>query len=228
VIERILDIPTADGTMGVIVKHPDGEGPFPVVLFFHDGPGLREATHHSARGLADAGFYVASPDRYHRFGRFVSVRPEDLIASGPKSELMQSFFSMVMATTDDLVRADVDALLSHLVSDPSARRGPIGCIGYCNGVRYLLRTMSQRPDLFAAGAGLRPSFCAQGSDVSKLALQLSAVKAQDDDRGRTSQCSWRVLIARDTTYSLEFGANNCWLRSHLIQSCGQLEGSFSF
>jgi carboxymethylenebutenolidase len=114
VVERILDIPTPDGAVAVIIKHPDGDGPFPVVLLFHDGPGLREATHHSARGLAGAGFFVATPDRYHRFGRFVSVKPEDLIASGPNSELMRSFFSMVMATTDDLVRADVDALLSHL------------------------------------------------------------------------------------------------------------------
>ena len=84
---------------------------------------------------------------------------------------------MVMATTDDLVRADVDALLSHLVSDPSVRRGPIGCIGYCNGVRYLLRTMSQRPDLFAAGAGLHPSFCVS-SDADSPHHCISSIKSE--------------------------------------------------
>ena len=32
-LEEIVDITTPDGVMGVIVKHPDGAGPFPVVNF---------------------------------------------------------------------------------------------------------------------------------------------------------------------------------------------------
>lgn len=174
-IEEILEIHTAEGAMATIAKRPEGGGPFPVVVLFHDGPGIREATHDVVRRIAGAGYYVVAPDRYHRFGRFVHVRPEDLIAAGRDSELMRSFFGMVMATTDGHVRADVNSLLGHLASDPAARRWPMGGIGYCNGVRAMLRTMSQHPDDFAAGVGLHPSFCVSEDDDSPH-LQVSRVK----------------------------------------------------
>ena len=157
-IEEILDISTPDGMMSVIAKRPGGDGPFPVVVLFHDGPGIREATHDVVRRIAAAGYYGLAPDRYHRYGRFVHVDPGDLMAAAPDSELMRSFFGMVMATTDDLVRRDVAALLDHLAAEPAAKQGPMGCIGYCNGVRTVLRAMSDHPDKFAAGVGLHPSF----------------------------------------------------------------------
>ncbi|WP_422928458.1 dienelactone hydrolase family protein [Singulisphaera sp. PoT] len=159
-LEAIVDLRTPDdSTLGVILKRPEGEGPFPVVLLFHDGPGIREATHQVVGEVAEAGYYVVAPDRYHRFGRFVHVEPEALMAAGPDSDLMRSFFGMVMGTTDDHVRADVDAVLAHLATDPAARPGEMGCIGYCNGVRFLLRCMAEHPETFVAGAGLHPSFC---------------------------------------------------------------------
>lgn len=165
--EQTLDLPTPDGVMGVIVKHPYGDGPFPAVLLFHDGPGVREATHYVARHFAAAGYYVVVPDRYHRFGRFVHVAPEDLMAAGRDSDLTRNFFRMVMATTDDHVRADVDAVLDHLAADPRVRPGSVmGCVGYCNGVRSVLRAMSDRPGLFVAGVGLHPSFCVSEGDDS--------------------------------------------------------------
>ena len=76
--------------MCVMVKHLDGEGRFPVVLLFHDGPGVREATHSVVRRFADAGYYVVAPDRYHRHGRFVHVEPDALIAAGPDSNTSRS------------------------------------------------------------------------------------------------------------------------------------------
>jgi carboxymethylenebutenolidase len=38
-IERELDIATADGAMNSFVVHPAQGGPFPVVLFYMDAPG---------------------------------------------------------------------------------------------------------------------------------------------------------------------------------------------
>jgi carboxymethylenebutenolidase len=162
-LEEILDLTTPDGVM---VKNLDGEGPFPVVLLFHDGPGVREATHSVVRRFADAGYYVVAPDRYHRHGRFVHVEPDALIAARPDSKLMQDFFKMVMSTTDDHVRDDVVALLDHLVSAPLAKQGEMGCVGYCNGARAVLRTMSEHPSRFVAGVGFHPSFCVSPDDDS--------------------------------------------------------------
>ena len=169
--EEILNLSTPDGVMGVIAKHPDGERPLPAVLLFHDGPGVRDATHEVVRRFANAGYYVLAPDRYHRHGRFVHVKPEDLIAAAPDSELLQNFFKMVMSTTDDHVRADVDAVLDHLGSDPLAKKGSMGCIGYCNGARSVLRTMSEQAGLLVAGIGLHPSFCVSpGNDSPHLCV----------------------------------------------------------
>ncbi len=176
-IEKILELETPDGDMAVLVKHPDGEGPFPVILLFHDGPGIREAIHDVVRRVASAGYYVVAPDRYHRYGRFVHVAPEDLMAAGMGSELMKRFFAMVMATTDDHVRADVDAVLAHLATERAAQPGPMGCIGYCNGVRSLLRTMSEHPGRFAAGAGLHPSFCVS-EDADSPHLDVRRIEGQ--------------------------------------------------
>lgn len=44
-IEKELDIPTADGAMNTFVVYPDEGSPHPVVLFYMDAPGKREELH---------------------------------------------------------------------------------------------------------------------------------------------------------------------------------------
>ena len=73
------EVSTPDGLMGAVVKRPDGDEPRPVVLLFHDGPGIREATRSSA-WLARRGFYAITFDRYHPLR---PVRPR--LARRPRS-----------------------------------------------------------------------------------------------------------------------------------------------
>ena len=40
-IEKEIDIATADGDMNTFITHPEEEGPHPVVLFLMDAPGKR-------------------------------------------------------------------------------------------------------------------------------------------------------------------------------------------
>jgi carboxymethylenebutenolidase len=157
--EQILTVTTPDGDMSVVAKHPDGDGPFPVVVLFHDGPGVRPSTHDVVRRVAEAGYYVVSPDRYHRNGQFVHMEPEQLFALPQDSPEFKQFMGMLMGTTDDMVRSDVDALLSHLDGDNAARPAPMGCIGYCIGARSVVRAMADHPERFKAGVGMHPSFC---------------------------------------------------------------------
>lgn len=48
-LEEIIDTGTNDGEMAVLVKQPagqpDGGRDWPTVVIFHDGPGIRTATH---------------------------------------------------------------------------------------------------------------------------------------------------------------------------------------
>src|SRR5580765_2122255 len=141
--------------MGIHVVRPDGDGPFPVILYFHHGPGLDDGSKQAMGMLADEGYYVVSHDRYHREEPWYSMTPE--MRKDP--EAMQKFWGVLLGTTEDLVDADVGVVLEHLAQDPAASDGPMGCIGYCIGARSVVCTMAKRADRFAAGVGLHPSMC---------------------------------------------------------------------
>jgi len=157
-VNETLTIPTADGDMGIHVVRPDGDGPFPVIVFFHHGPGLDDGSKQAMQLLADAGpgHYVLSHDRYHREGEWFSMTP----AMRDDQEAMQKFWGVLMGTTEQMVDSDLAAVLDHLASDPAAADDrPMGCIGYCIGARSVVTTTAWHGSRFAAGVGLHPSFC---------------------------------------------------------------------
>ena len=138
--------------MGVHVVHPDGDGPFPVVVSFHHGPGLEEGSKDTMARIAEWGYYVISHDRYHR------AEPWYTMASRSDDEI-KKMFGLIQSTTEEQVAEDLGAVLDWLPSDPAARGGAMACIGYCIGARSVLRTIGDRGDVFRAGVGLHPSFC---------------------------------------------------------------------
>jgi carboxymethylenebutenolidase len=158
--EEMLSIPTPDGEMGAYVRRPDGDGPFPVIVYFHHGPGLDAGSKESMQRLADMGYYVVSPDRYHREGAWLTFDPA-VMGSGTEEgdKLRKRMFSILMGTTDDQVESDLRALLAALDREPAARNGSMGVIGFCIGARSVLRTIANHPDVFTAGVALHPSFC---------------------------------------------------------------------
>lgn len=149
---RTEEITTPSGPMGVFVTRPDGDGPFPVIVFFHHGPGLDDGSKQTMARLAEWGYYVVAHDRYHRAEQWYSMgaRTDDAV---------QKMFGLVLGTTEDQVAEDIAALLDWLPSDPAARGGAMGCIGYCIGARSALCTLRDRGEQFRAAVGLHPSFC---------------------------------------------------------------------
>jgi len=145
-------IDTPSGPMGIHVVRPDGDGPFPVVVFFHHGPGLEEASKQTMAHIAEWGYYVVTHDRYHR--------DETWYTMGERTDAeVQKMFGLITGTTEDQVAEDLGAVLDRLADDPAAGDGPMGCIGYCIGARSVLVTIGRRGDTFRAGVGLHPSFC---------------------------------------------------------------------
>lgn len=157
-IERTEDLVTKDGPMGVHVVQPDGDGPFPVVVFFHHGPGLDPGSKQTMARIAEWGYLVASHDRYHR------EEPWYVFDGRGGEEAQQRFWSVLMGTTDDMVETDLQALLAFLDGDPAAREAPMGCVGYCIGARSVLRAVQHHGDVFRAGIALHPSFCTVPDD----------------------------------------------------------------
>jgi carboxymethylenebutenolidase len=158
-VEDVIRVPSPEGEISVIMARPDDEGPHPVVVMFHDGPGVREGTFEVVRRIASAGYYVVAPDRYHRYGKFQHVDPAKLRGPDADPAAAERLWEMLGATTEQMVQADLDALLAHLSNDPTAQLAPLGCIGFCIGARSVTVTMNSRPGVFVAGVGLHPSFC---------------------------------------------------------------------
>lgn len=149
---RTETVAAPSGPMGVYVIRPDGDGPFPVVVFFHHGPGLDDGSKETMAHIAEWGYYVVTHDRYHRAEPWYTMRSRS-------DDETKKMFGLVTGTTEDQVAEDLGAVLAWLPSDPAARGGAMACIGYCIGARSVLRTIGDRGEKFRAGVGLHPSFC---------------------------------------------------------------------
>ena len=140
--ERHVDLRTPEGTMPTFVVHPDGDGPFPVVLFYMDAPAIREELHDMARRVAGEGYYVLLPDLFYRFGHIrFPVRT-------PKSRLIWRACMAHMSNAE--VMDDTRALLAHVDADPLARGGKLACIGFCMSGRLVTTSAGTFPDRVAA------------------------------------------------------------------------------
>jgi carboxymethylenebutenolidase len=156
-IDRTLDITTSEGVMPTFATHPERGGPFPVIVMYMDARGMREELRDMARRLATTGYYCVLPDLYYRWGENVTFDPVmDHTEFDPA--VIERFRDLSIETTDDMVLSDTRAILEVIRSDPAARRGPKGCIGYCIGGRHVLRALSSLPEHFAAGSSLFPTF----------------------------------------------------------------------
>ena len=137
-IEKHLDIPTADGAMNTFIVHPDENGPHPVVLFYMDAPGKREELHDMARRLASVGYYVILPNLYYRKSRdfWLKERTEAAMA-----EMFTFMHSLDRRTT----LVDTAALLKFVDAQPAANAARIGMVGYCMSGPFVMWAAAEFP-----------------------------------------------------------------------------------
>jgi carboxymethylenebutenolidase len=146
-IEKHLDIPTADGAMNTFVGYPDEGGPFPVVLFYMDAPGKREELHDMARRLATVGYYVVLPNLYYR-------RTRDFWLTERTEEKMKVMFEHMHATTIAMNVRDTDAMLKFVDAQKEADASRIGAVGYCMSGPFVMAAAAHFPDRFESIASI--------------------------------------------------------------------------
>jgi len=146
-IERQLDIPTADGATTTFIVHPERGGPHPPILFFMDAPAIREELRDMARRLASAGYYVMLPNMYYRAG---VMELGDMTAPGARDRM----FTLMNSLSIPLVMADAQALIDFIDADPAARPGGIGTLGYCMSGQYAVNAAAAFPSRVVAAASL--------------------------------------------------------------------------
>jgi carboxymethylenebutenolidase len=145
-----IDIETRDGTCPSYVFRPVGAGPWPAVLVFMDGVGIRPAMLEIGARLAAYGYFVLLPDLYYRSGPYAPMNPHTVFSVPEERKvLMEKYFSLA---TPANIMADTSAFLDYLARAPEVRQGRIGTTGYCLGGLLSLTAAGTYPDRIAAAA----------------------------------------------------------------------------
>ena len=146
--EQHLQIPTADGSMETFIVHPDGEGPFPVIVMYHNVGGVSRILLDLARRVAGDGYYCVMPDLYYRLGKIV-IDPDS-----KDPHVLEVRTTVLKSLSDEGVMADTAALLKVIDIDPNARKGTKGTVGFCMGGRFVVQAAAFFPDVFVANGSL--------------------------------------------------------------------------
>ncbi|HTJ18241.1 MAG TPA: dienelactone hydrolase family protein [Steroidobacteraceae bacterium] len=144
-IDRELDIQTADGAMNTFVTHPEEGGPHPVVLFYMDAPGKREELHDMARRLGSVGYCVVLPNLYYRRVRdFKMVTGDD--------DARRIMFEHMNSLDRAKILTDTAAMLKFAAGEKAARTDKVGVVGYCMSGPFIFWAAAEHPNRVAAAA----------------------------------------------------------------------------
>ncbi len=139
-------ITTADGTVDTHFFLPEGpdqkRGPWPAVIFYMDGVGIRPVLFEMAERLASHGYAVLLPNLYYRHG---PAAPVDL---SDRDRLM----ALVASVTNAGIVSDTKAFLSFLDMQEAVKGPKLGTVGYCMGGALSLTAAANFPERVAAAA----------------------------------------------------------------------------
>jgi carboxymethylenebutenolidase len=145
-----LQIKTRDGICPAYEYIPSGSGPFPAVLVFMDGLGIRPAMLEIGERLGSNGYYALLPDIYYRSGPYEPMDPHKVFSDPElRKVLMEKFMALANPAN---VMSDTRAFLDHISSRKDLKQGGIGTTGYCMGGLMSLTAAGTYPDRIAATA----------------------------------------------------------------------------
>jgi carboxymethylenebutenolidase len=149
-----IEITTEDGRCPAHVFRPEGAGPWPGVLMFMDGIGMRAAIVEMAERLASAGYYVLLPDLFYRAGAYTAPDPKKLFSDeAVRNEHFKKFFA---TTTVEGTMRDTRAFLAHFEAQKDVIQPKIGITGYCMGGRMSLSAAGHFGERIACAAAYHP------------------------------------------------------------------------
>ena len=144
-----LQIETADGRCPTHAYHPSGGGPWPGVIMYMDGIGMRPPLMEIAERIANSGYYVLLPNLFYRVEFDASHGMKVFTDPDLRKDLMTRV--MPSASPANVMR-DTEALLAHLAAQSEARSERIGITGYCMGGRLAVYAAGHFGDRVAATA----------------------------------------------------------------------------
>jgi carboxymethylenebutenolidase len=145
-----IEIKTADGRCPSHVYRPAGEGPWPGVIVYMDGLGIRPAMLAVAERLASNGYFVLMPDLFYRAGPYEPMDAKELLSDPDKLKALRE--KLLPHVSQRKVMSDTQALLHYLAAQPDVKPGGIGTTGYCMGGLMSLTAAGSFPDRIIAAA----------------------------------------------------------------------------
>jgi carboxymethylenebutenolidase len=145
-----VDIQTGDGRCPGHIFHPAGAGPWPAVLVFMDGVGIRPAMLEVAERIAGHGYLALLPDLFHRSGPYAPMDARAIFSDPEQRKmLLEKFFVHVTRAN---MTSDTAACLDYLAAQPQVKAGGVGTTGYCMGGGLSLAAAGTFPQRVVAAA----------------------------------------------------------------------------
>jgi carboxymethylenebutenolidase len=186
-------IAAQDGNCTSWVVAPDGKGPWPGVIFYMDGFGIRPAMLQMATHIASQGYVVLLPDLYYRFGSYGPYDPKEVLKGDFRATM-----GPLMASTNNINAAeDSAAFLSYLENRDDVAGKKVGTVGFCMGGGMALTAAGYYPDRIAAAASFHGGRLVT-DDPTSPHLVIPKIKAEvyvagaDNDHGYPPEMAVRL------------------------------------
>ncbi len=169
----LIDIATEDGVCPARVFRPPGAGPWPAVVLYMDGVGIRPALFEMADRIAAHGYYVLLPDLYYRSGPYAPMDAKRAFSDPEQRQVLKAHAGKLGQAN---AMRDTRALLGFLAAQPDAVAGKVAATGYCMGGGLAIAAAGHFPDRFSAVAAYHPGQLATDAADSPhlLAPQIAA------------------------------------------------------
>ena len=147
----MAEIAVADvGGMSVHTAKPEGSGPSPAVIVIQEIFGVDPHIQDVAKRFADAGYFAAAPELFHRSGAGTVI---------PYASMPDGFAERQKLSNDDIL-ADVNATVAYLQGNSDVDSDHIGIVGFCFGGMVSYLAAAQAPGITAGaifyGGGILP------------------------------------------------------------------------
>ncbi len=110
-----IEITTAEGICpSYVFRPPTGSGPWPAVLVFMDGIGIRPPMLDLGVRLAKSGYFVLLPDLYYRSGPYEAMDARTVFSDPEQRKRLTEKFSSLISPAK--VMSDTGAFLDYLAS----------------------------------------------------------------------------------------------------------------
>jgi carboxymethylenebutenolidase len=161
---------------------PDGNGPWPPVIFYMDGGGIRPAVNAMARRLANAGYVVLLPDLFYRYGPYGPFIPAELFGG----DMLATLGPLMASTGNDKAAEHTEAFLAYLDTHGDVMGSKVGAVGFCMGGGIAITAAATYPDRFAPVASFHGGNLASDGATSphllapKLRAEVYVASAEKD------------------------------------------------